>query len=296
MPASRFPEWEEKVEGVDASYPLEEIRLSQIFDTARQAQIRALIQEIQFERIRWHERTILGEFVVVMILSYRVDNWPRRIATGVIRPPARIVTFLGAFFVIQGVLELGLHESGALEAINSHRRGERRSLEDIVFFLREQLERAKAGNLNLTDFQRQFYRYLSDDQGLQEWVADLHALPLPPDDLEASEAFENYLRLINLKIAEELHRIEGWLTALEAGIERRGESDEIVYDLRLPFSAEEHEEFFLTRYLLNRFRGPHGRRLWLNPQEKEQIRLELEAYQQQLQRLAQTYRGLEQGW
>ena len=207
VPVEKDPELLARIEGNLSDDPIEEIPLTRLLNSIQLQITESLIKDIQFSKEEnEHTLTIskgVGSFLIWILLKQRLNL----IKNGWIRKPARVLTFIGAFFAIDGAIDGALEASGL--DINSSNHQKQAQAEDILLFLTESLEQAKLEVLNSEHFKRTFCMKLGMDMPMAH---DLHLF-----DEEAQwaattrEKLQDHYRKKTDILKTYLEKVESWL-------------------------------------------------------------------------------------
>ena len=205
VPVEKDPRLLAMVEGNLSDADIEEIPLTRLLNSIQLQITASLIKDIKFSEVDNERTMMIGKGLTSFLIWSLFDQRLKLIKNGWLRKPARILTFVGGFFVIDSAID-GAVEASGLDIKNSE---ERDKYENVLLFLTQSLEEAKLSVLNTEQFKRKFCTklgldldtandlHLFDEEA--EWAAGISG-KLTEYYSKKSEALKNYLE-----------KVESWL-------------------------------------------------------------------------------------
>ncbi|MBI2646024.1 MAG: hypothetical protein HYW85_03185 [Deltaproteobacteria bacterium] len=207
VPVEKEPALLAFLEGNHQNDPIEEVPLGRLLNSIELQITGSLIKDIKFNELDNERTMMIGKCLTSFLIWSLFDQRLKLIKNGWLRKPARILTFIGGFFVIDGAID-GAVEASGLDA-NVRNLEERAKYENVLLFLTKSLEEAKLGVLNTEQFRRDFCTKLGLDL---DTVNDLHLFDEEAEwAAEISGKLTEYYSKKTKALKNYLEKVESWL-------------------------------------------------------------------------------------
>ncbi len=195
------------LEGSHQNDPIEEVALARLLNSIELQITASLIKDIKLSEMDNERSMMIWKGLTSFLIWSLFDRRLKLLKNGLFRKPARILTFIGGFFVIDGAIDKAAEASGL--GINAGNLEKRAKYEKVLLFLTKSFEEAKLGILNTEQFKREFCAKLGLDLTT---VSDLH---LFDDEAEWAASIEGklteYYTKKTVALKTYLEKVTSWL-------------------------------------------------------------------------------------